>query len=216
MITLRNLSWLWLGVILIICYLILYLLSHHLIHIYTSTHCTVSCIVLSNKVTTLLTVSRLKASVSRHSCCCWWRLLLNMHLILKSGILVGVRILPSPIVLSLIMVSVVVWIILNIAILLVWGMTNSSSIVLVLTLVTTSNTSLMIGILVIRLSSLVLVLRTLILSTTRWYFLTTHSPWGTSNRIVQILTLLFFVNINLLLPSLVLLVHELTSVILWE
>lgn len=214
-----RLSWLHLTIMLLLLLLvgllILHLLTNEFIHIiHTSTHCTICSVILRHEVSTLLTVPRLKATIAGHSCSRWWRLLLYVHLILQSGILMVIRFLASSVVLSLVVVPVVVWIILDVAVVLLVRWVTNASIVLILALVATRYSSLMIRILVIWLSSLVLVLWILILGTVCTHLLTSNTSRRPAHRIIQILHLLFIININLLLTSLILLLHKLTSIVL--
>ena len=211
-----RLSWLYLTIMLLLVHLlILHLLANEFIHIiHTSTHCTICSVILRHEVSTLLTVPGLKAAIARHSCSRWWRLLLDVHLILQSGILMVIRFLASSVILCLVVVPVVVWVILDVAVVLLVGWVTNAAIVLILTLVATRYSSLMIRILVIWLSSLVLVLWILILGTVCTYLLTSNTSRRPTHRIIQILDLLFIINVNLLLTSLILLLHKLTSIVL--
>ena len=211
-----RLSWLHLTIILLLVnLLILHLLANEFIHIIrTSTHCTICSVILRHEVSALLTCPGLKATVARHSCSRWWRLLLDVQLILQSGILTYRWFLASSVILCLVVVPVVVWIILHVAVVLLVRWVTNASIVLILTLVATRYSSLIIRVLVIWLSSLVLVLWILILGTVCAILLTCNTSRRPAHRIVQILDLLFIIIVNLLLTSWILLLHKLTSIVL--
>ena len=212
-----RLPWLHLTIMLLVNLLILHLrrLTSEFIHVvHTSTHCAVCSVILRHEVSALLTCPGLKATVARHSCSRWWRLLLDVQLILQSGILTYRWFLASSVILCLVVVPVVVWIILHVAVVLLVRWVTNASIVLILTLVATRYSSLIIRVLVIWLSSLVLVLWILILGTVCAHLLTCNTSRRPTHRIIQILDLLFIINISLLLTSLVLLLHKLASIVL--